>query len=187
MKRDDAAKPGGEALDSLLPPAENGDALREDYAMVQDAMQRYRREVLDEIEPSKSFLAAMNREMVSMVRADVERRHAAESSLSSRLLKGWESFNARWRELFEASRAFRIASTGATALGLGILVAIGLDLSSSTSMHAADREITPEAPRGPALVLPRNDDGDVLTKRQFQQLEDELPKLDKNEPLPKRR
>lgn len=112
------------------------------------------RAALTSREPSTRHRAKMERMLVELVREDV-RDDWSRLSVSARARRIWQRWNAAWREMVEASFAFRLASQGAMALGIGLVLAI-LFVDGGRSATAYDTEM--EMPRQEPVPVPAVDD-----------------------------
>ena len=103
------------------------------------------REILTTLEPSTRHRARMERMLVELVREDVQ-ADWKQLSLTARARRVWQRWSAAWREMVDESFAFRLASQGAMALGVGLVLAI-VFVDGSRSATAYDTE----------MVMPQQD------------------------------
>lgn len=154
-----------------------------DAAALRGLFTRYRDEVVARVEPSPQGRQALDRAIVKMVLEDVE-RDFREQSLGRRLRRVAGGFLLTWRELLASSRAFRWTSQGALAFGVGLLLALILDVRQGAAARDAERDLEAAAPHAPALLLPQDEDD--LDRDDVLRLRDALPGREPVEPMPRR-
>ena len=111
------------------------------------------REILTTLEPSTRHRARMERMLVELVREDVQ-ADWKQLSLTARARRVWQRWSAAWREMVDESFAFRLASQGAMALGVGLVLAI-VFVDGSRSATAYDTEM--DMPQQEPIPVPAVD------------------------------
>ncbi len=122
----------------------------------------YRREVLDEIEPSAAHRAAVHKMLLGLVTEDVLARKR-RASFATLLAARWQRFCDCWSELAAGSLAFRLTSQLALALGVGLVLSILTIASIDQGSRADERRMQEQdgdlLPEGEVfdLSIPRRD------------------------------
>ncbi|MCB9831558.1 MAG: hypothetical protein H6807_03715 [Planctomycetes bacterium] len=117
---------------------------------------RYRRDVLDQLEPSSRHRAAMHKMLLGLVTEDVLACRP-RVGLATLLVARWRRFWDCWRELSRASLAFRLTSQLTLALGIGLVLSIATITSIHQGLRAEERRLLEEdrnvLPDGPGFEL----------------------------------
>ena len=120
--------------DTALPV--NDDDLAALRKELSPTMLPYREQVLAKIEPSAEFRSNMHRMMLGLVRDDVINKYR-ETSWSTLVKARMDRWMSCWRQLVEESLVFRVASQGALALGLGLLLSMAWITAMDEGVRAA--------------------------------------------------
>lgn len=142
--------------DAARQAAENPE-FSESYREVSESL-RSRRAAVADLELDGRASARLRQSMVRWVEDEVTEEFQSRRSWP-RLKRRMRSLAGTWRELLGGSRAFRYASRGAMALGLGLMLGLGVDLAglgaARASQEIQDRseEVLP-APRRFGLDAP---------------------------------
>ena len=171
--------------DSDVDLSSNSPEFAHSFEEIREDVETFKREVLEPIEPSRNYRSSMRRMLVDLVRMDVHQQFRQASPIAW-LGRGLARWSRAWKELYEGSGAFRTASQGALALGVGLMLVFMWETTTDGRILANDsevRESVDQLPRS-AFAVPPGREVEPLDAAGAKRLSEQIPRPGKSPRVP---